>query len=106
MVAVGITGVLAFTIICGIGYVVARQLLNVARDLPAYHLTIQKKMASLHVPAEQSLEGAFAAVEDISGDLATNAGNGSSGPQHRPHRCRRFALWTPIAANSSLPSSS
>jgi predicted PurR-regulated permease PerM len=81
VVAVGITGVLAFTIICGIGYVVARQLLNVARDLPAYHLTIQKKMASLHVPAEQSLEGAFAAVEDISGDLATNAGNGSSGPQ-------------------------
>ena len=81
VLAVGITGVLAFTIICGMGYVVARQLLNVARDLPAYHLTIQKKMASLHFPAEQSLESAFTAVEDISGDFATNAGNGSSGAQ-------------------------
>jgi predicted PurR-regulated permease PerM len=79
VVAVGITGVLAFTIICGLGYIVARQLLNVARDLPAYHLTIQKKMASLHFPAEQSLEGAFTAVEDISGDFATSAGNGNSG---------------------------
>jgi predicted PurR-regulated permease PerM len=77
VVAVGITGVLAFTIICGMGYVVARQLLNVARDLPAYHLTIQKKMASLHFPAEQSLEGAFTAVEDIGGDFATNAGKGN-----------------------------
>ena len=81
VVAVGITGVLAFTIICGVGYVVARQLLNVARDLPAYHLTIQKKMGSLHVPAEQSLAGAFTAVEDISGDFATNAGNGSGRTQ-------------------------
>ncbi len=73
--AVGITGVLAFTIICGTGYVVARQLLDVARDLPAYSLNIQKKVASLHVPAEQSLEKAFVAVEDISGNLATGPGN-------------------------------
>jgi predicted PurR-regulated permease PerM len=81
VVAVGITGLLAFTIICGVGYVVARQLLNVARDLPAYHLTIQKKIASLHFPAEQSLEGAFAAVEDIRGDFATSAGNVYTGAQ-------------------------
>ena len=72
VVAVGITGVLAFTIICGMGYVVARQLLNVARDLPAYRLTIQKKMALLNSPAAQSLEGAFSAVEDIGGDFATS----------------------------------
>lgn len=77
VLAVAITGVLAFTIICGVGYVVARQLLNVARDLPAYRLSIQKKIASLHSPAEQSLENAFTAVEDISGDLAASAGNGT-----------------------------
>jgi predicted PurR-regulated permease PerM len=73
VLAVAITGVLAFTVICGVGYVVARQLLNVARDLPAYRLSIQKKVASLHSPAEQSLEKAFTAVEDISGDLASSA---------------------------------
>ncbi len=81
VVAVGITGLLAFTVICAIGYVVARQLLNVARDLPAYRLTIQKKMALVHFPAVQSLEGAFTAVEDIGGDFATNPGTGNSGVQ-------------------------
>jgi predicted PurR-regulated permease PerM len=73
VVAVAVTGVLAFTIICGVGYVVAHQLLNVARELPAYRLSIQEKIASIHSPAEQSLEKAFTAVEDISGDLAASA---------------------------------
>ena len=73
VLAVAVTGVLAFTIICGVGYVVAHQLLNVARELPAYRLSIQKKIASIHSPAEQSLEKAFTAVEDISGDLAASA---------------------------------
>jgi predicted PurR-regulated permease PerM len=75
VLAVAITGVLAFTIVCGVGYVVARQLLNVAGDLPAYRLSIQRKIASVHSPAEQSLEKAFTAFEDISRDLATSAGN-------------------------------
>jgi predicted PurR-regulated permease PerM len=81
VLAVAITGILAFTIICGVGYVVVRQLLNVARDLPAYRLSIQKKLASVHSPAERSLEEAFAAVEDISGDLATSARNPTPGLQ-------------------------
>jgi predicted PurR-regulated permease PerM len=81
VVAVAITGVLTFSIICGVGYVVARQLLNVARDLPAYRLAIQNRMASLHSPAEQSLEMAFTAVEDITGDLAASAANASHGLQ-------------------------
>ena len=81
VVAVAITGVLTFSIICGVGYVVARQLLNVAHDLPTYRLAIQNRMASLHSPAEQSLEMAFTAVEDITGDLAASAANTSHGLQ-------------------------
>jgi predicted PurR-regulated permease PerM len=81
VVAVALTGVLTFSIICGVGYVVARQLLNVARDLPTYRLAIQNRMASLHSPAEQSLEMALTAVEDISGDLAATAANTSRGLQ-------------------------
>jgi predicted PurR-regulated permease PerM len=81
VIAVAITGVLTFSIICGVGYVVARQLLNVARDLPTYRLAIQNRMASLHSPAEQSLEMAFTAVEEISGDLAASAANASHGFQ-------------------------
>jgi predicted PurR-regulated permease PerM len=79
--AVTLTGILAFTIICGVGYVVARQLLDVARELPAYSLSIEKRIASVHSPAEQSLEKAFTALEDISGDLAINAGNATAGAQ-------------------------
>ncbi len=91
VLAVVITGVLAFTIICGVGYVVARQLLNVARDLPAYRLSIQEKIASVHSPAGQSLEKAFTAVEDISADLANGAANATPSvqkplPQAQPVR--------------------
>jgi predicted PurR-regulated permease PerM len=84
VVAVAITGILTFSIICGVGYVVARQLLNVARDLPAYRLAIQNRMASLHSPAEQSLEMALTAVEDISGDLAASAASASHGLPQPP----------------------
>jgi predicted PurR-regulated permease PerM len=70
VLAVAITGILAFTIICGVGYVVARQLLNVARSLPDYRLNIQKKLAAVHSSAEQSLENAAKAIDDISGDFA------------------------------------
>jgi predicted PurR-regulated permease PerM len=81
--AVAITGFVAFTLICGVGYVVAGQLLNVARELPAYRLNIQRKIASIHSPAAQSFENAFAAVEGIGGDIATGAGNTAPG-QQRP----------------------
>jgi len=56
-----------------VGYVVARQLLNVASTLPAYRLNIHQKMSTVHSPAEQSLEKAFTAVEDISGDIAPSS---------------------------------
>ncbi|WP_158942208.1 AI-2E family transporter [Granulicella sp. S190] len=73
VLAVALIGILAFFIISSGGYIVARQLLNVARTLPAYRLNIQHKMATVHSPAEQSLEKAFTAVEDISGDIAPSA---------------------------------
>src|SRR5258708_16982886 len=58
VVAVAITGILAFTILCTVGYVVARQLLNVARSLPDYRTSIQHKFSSVHSSAGQSFEGA------------------------------------------------
>ena len=76
--AVAITGFFAFTLICGVGYVVVGQLLNVARELPAYRLNVQKKVASVHLPAAEMLQNAFAAVEGIGGDIAT--GGGSAAP--------------------------
>jgi predicted PurR-regulated permease PerM len=79
VLAVAITGILAFTIICAGGYVVARQLLNVARSLPDYRLNIQKKLGSVHSSAGQSLENAAKAIDDISGDFAK--GTATPSPQ-------------------------
>ncbi len=73
IIAVGVTGILAFTLIFAVGYIVARQLLDVARNLPAYRLSIQQKVSSVHSPAEQSLEKAFSSLEGISSDLYTTA---------------------------------
>jgi len=71
--AVALVGAVAFVLICGVGYVVARQLLSVAQTLPSYRLTLQHKMASVHSPTEQSVEKAFTTVEGISTDLAASA---------------------------------
>ena len=95
VVAVAITGFLAFSIICAIGYVVARQLLNVARDLPAYRLNIQEKMASVHSPAEQSVAKAFTALEEIGEDLASSAGNTAVGMPQPASPGRRGTGPTP-----------
>ncbi|WP_158794323.1 AI-2E family transporter [Granulicella sp. L60] len=73
VIAVALTGILAFGCICGVGYVVAHQLMDVAQALPAYRLNIQKKMAGVHSTQEQSLEKAFDAVEGISEDLSIGA---------------------------------
>ncbi len=93
IVAVAITGIVALTILGGVGYVVARQLLNVAQSLPGYRLSIQQKIASVHSPAEQSLEKAFTAVQDISGDLATSAGNAT--PQQTPTQVQPVRVIDP-----------
>jgi predicted PurR-regulated permease PerM len=84
--AVAITGFFAFTLICGVGYVVAGQLLNVARELPAYRLNVQKKIANIHSSAAQSFEDAFTAVEGIGGDIALGAGNSAPNGQAQPVR--------------------
>ena len=64
-----VAGVLLF----GVGYVVARQLLNVAQTLPTYRVILQKKIASVHSPTERAFEKAFGNLEDIGADLAHSA---------------------------------
>ncbi|WP_260735963.1 AI-2E family transporter [Tunturiibacter lichenicola] len=73
VLAVALVGILAFSLIGGVGYVVARQLLNVARSLPDYHLKIQQKMSTVHSSTEQSFEKAIIAFEDIGDDFITSA---------------------------------
>ncbi len=70
IVSVGVTGIVALIIACGVGYVVARQLLDVAKNLPNYREHIQQKMAAIHSPTEQAIEKALKSLGDIAGDLA------------------------------------
>jgi predicted PurR-regulated permease PerM len=81
IVAVAIIGILVSFLLSTVAYIVARQLLNVARNLPAYRLSIQHKIASVHLPAEKSLSNAFTAVEDISSDLASSTGTAAPATQ-------------------------
>jgi predicted PurR-regulated permease PerM len=95
VVAVAITGILAFTILSGVGYVVARQLLNVARSLPDYRLSIQKKLASVHSAAGQSLGEAVKAIDDISGDFAGARPATASNPQQPPTQIQPVQVIDP-----------
>jgi predicted PurR-regulated permease PerM len=71
--AIALVGAVACVLLCGVGYVVARQLLNVAQTLPTYRVILQKKVASVHSPTERSIEKAFGSIEDIGTDLANTA---------------------------------
>ena len=95
IVAVAITGVLAFIILSGVGYVVARQLLNVAAHLPEYRLKIQQKIAGVHSPLEESLESAFNAVQGISGDLVKGAGPAASRPDQQAAQAQPVRVVDP-----------
>ncbi len=90
VVAVALTGILAFAVLLGVGYVVTHQLMSVARNLPAYRLNIQKRTAAVHSPAEQSLETAFAAMEGIGQDLSSSARAQPAPPPQPPALLQQF----------------
>ena len=105
VIAVALTGIVAFFIVCGVGYVVTRQLLNVARDLPTYRLSIQRKVASVHSPAEQAFQKAFTAIEEIFQDFL--AGSGTATPsQESPTQVQSVRVIdpdrTPLESSADL----
>jgi predicted PurR-regulated permease PerM len=95
VLAVAITGIIAFIILCGVGYVVARQLLNVARSLPEYRTSIQQKVGSVHSQAVQSFENALEAVGGIGSDLTRNTDTTSPSPQQLPTQIQPVRVIDP-----------
>jgi predicted PurR-regulated permease PerM len=58
---------------CGaVGWMVAKQLSEVANQLPAYKFNIKARLGSLHWPANQSLDSASQTITEISKDLAAS----------------------------------
>jgi predicted PurR-regulated permease PerM len=90
MAAVAVVSGVTFLAIAGVGYVVSRQLINVAQTLPAYQANLHARIAALHSPAEQSMEQAIRAVEGIGSEFSTGddatpaeAGQGHGGTAAR-----------------------
>jgi len=79
---------------CGaVGWTVAKQLSEVANQLPAYKSNIKARLHSLHWPANQSLDSASETLTEISKDLAASP--------IASHPASTAAAESPIARSAS-----
>ena len=70
-IAVAIVSMFMCIVLLEGGYILSRQVLNIAQTLPGYRENIQKKIAALHSSSESSLEAAALMLEDMSGKLVS-----------------------------------
>lgn len=68
-IAVAIVSMFMCIVLLEGGYILSRQVLNIAQTLPGYRENIQKKITALHSSSESSLEAAALMLEDMSGKL-------------------------------------
>ena len=70
-IAVAIVSMFMCIVLFEGGYILSRQVLNIAQTLPGYRENIQKKITALHSSSESSLEAAALMLEDMSGKLVS-----------------------------------
>jgi predicted PurR-regulated permease PerM len=63
--AVALVMLVSVTALAGLSWVVAKQLLEVANDLPKYRLNIHNKIEALHLPPDNALGRATESVKEI-----------------------------------------
>jgi len=93
--AVGITVVVAFCLIAGIGWVVASQLLGVAIKLPNYRTNIRNKIIAAHKPTEGSLGQAIRMIEDIGEEAFAGNTNTNADPNQPADKLARPEIVKP-----------
>ncbi|TCK71893.1 putative PurR-regulated permease PerM [Acidipila rosea] len=86
--AVVLVMVFATTVVGGVGWIVARQLLNVASDLPNYRLNIHDKMDALHMPKDGALGRALTSMGEV-GQEISGTQTVDSHPIQRSHMTRK-----------------
>src|SRR5271155_6172851 len=64
--------VVSFSLIGGVGWIVANQLIESVNQLPGYTSNIRDKMASFHGPHGGSLAKATDSVQELSKELSTS----------------------------------
>jgi predicted PurR-regulated permease PerM len=77
--AVAMALLISVVALVAVGWVVARQVIQVANDLPKYRLNIHHKIEALHYPAESALGRATESLEEI-GKEFTDSGTGPDTP--------------------------
>ena len=65
MPAVALVMLISVSVVAGMGWVVADQLLEVANDLPKYRLHIHNKIEALHFPPDSALGRAADSVAEV-----------------------------------------
>jgi predicted PurR-regulated permease PerM len=81
--AVALAILISAVVVGGVGWGVARQLLQVANDLPKYRSNIHNKIERLHYPPDSALGRATESVKEIGkefSDSGTNAESRPAGP--------------------------
>jgi predicted PurR-regulated permease PerM len=71
--AVALVMLISVSVVAGVGWVVADQLLEVANDLPKYRLHIHNKIEALHFAPESALGRASVSVSEIGKDFDSDS---------------------------------
>src|SRR5277367_5984831 len=71
--AVIIVVIVAGSIMGGVGWVVARQLLHIAYELPDYQVNLHEKMAALHAPSTGSFGRALRGVSEVGQEFTASS---------------------------------
>jgi predicted PurR-regulated permease PerM len=91
--------IVSFSLVGGVGWIVANQLIEVINQLPNYTSNIREKMESFHGPHGGSLAKATDNVQELTKELSTSPPN-----QVPPPAPRRPAKMQTRKSPSSLPS--
>jgi predicted PurR-regulated permease PerM len=94
--AVALATLICIAVLGGLSWVVARQLLQVANNLPQYRLNIHNKLEALHAAPSNALERATESVQEIGRELSEPEANPASPEASRAVSKGQPALQAPL----------
>jgi len=88
VVAVLLTVAASIVVACGVGWVIANQLVDVANQLPLYGQNIRAKIEAFHLPAQGQLGRATASLQEIGRELTGQPAPSVAPPAKSLHHAR------------------
>jgi len=85
---------------CGIAWIIAGQLVDVANQLPLYRQNIRAKIVAFHLPLTGQLGQASESVQEVVGELSTP---GAAAPAPAQHSLNQKRSKTPSVPTSPVP---